>query len=413
MCKYLQATAISAMCLVLANPGQAARQPLASTARLPIPSVKLPAPNGYGLLMQAGKSLKELPEGSPFRADKLSPPEQLKLQRAYSAKNARALSLMKQALQLPTVLPPVRGYELRFPEFARLRQLARLGWVQSRVFYADGQQDRAVQSALDVVQMSALTQNGANIIGLLVSVAIQGIGRQDLWKWYAECDTATSLRAARRLQTIEASTPSYAAIMQEEEWSSLSQLQETLASPEWKRFRHGDSKAMASLFKNPRDIARLRRFSDLGIQRNLVRAMDRLIAQSRRPYSHSLPPVAHAADPLSEMSTLDPQLQRSIRAHYERERATNRLLATAFALQAFKRERGQFPRSLAELSPKYLQAVPLDPFAPDSALRYRRKGSSFTLYSIGPDGVDNGGKPIEGRGIGVGSRGDMVVGFFR
>lgn len=409
MCKYLQPAALF---LLAATSHAAPAKPRASSAMLPIPAPRLPSPNGYDLLMQAGKSIQPGGAGSPSASEKLSPAEDLKRQRAYTDKNARALSLMKQALRLPIVSPPTRSGDIGFPNYARLRELARLGVQQSRVLYADKKLDSAVQTALDVVQMSAETQNGALIIGMLVSSAVQGVGRQDLWKWLKECDAATALRAVRRLEAIEARTPPYAAALQEEKWLGLSQLQDTLASPDWKKFRRGDNKVMASTLKNPRDIARLRRFSDLQIQRNLVRAMDRLIAQARLGYSRTLPSITPAADPLSATSIFDKQLQLSTRAHYERARATNRLLMTAFALQSFVMERSQYPRALSELRPKYLQATPLDSFAPGRALRYKRSGDGFTLYSVGPDGVDNGGAPIKGRGIGAQSRGDMVVGFF-
>lgn len=51
--------------------------------------------------------------------------------------------------------------------------------------------------------------------------------------------------------------------------------------------------------------------------------------------------------------------------------------------------------SLSDLVPNYLPAVPMDPFADNAPLRYIRTGTHFVLYSIGPDGADNGGTPIE------------------
>jgi hypothetical protein len=40
-----------------------------------------------------------------------------------------------------------------------------------------------------------------------------------------------------------------------------------------------------------------------------------------------------------------------------------------------------------------LPAVPADPFALSGTLRDRRKGNRCVLYSIGPDGIDDGGTP--------------------
>jgi hypothetical protein len=70
---------------------------------------------------------------------------------------------------------------------------------------------------------------------------------------------------------------------------------------------------------------------------------------------------------------------------------TSRLTTTAVALKRYKLAHGTFPESLDALVPKYLTAVPLDP-ADGKPLRYRLEGDgSFKMYSIGEDGVDNGG----------------------
>ena len=80
----------------------------------------------------------------------------------------------------------------------------------------------------------------------------------------------------------------------------------------------------------------------------------------------------------------------------------NELLLTAFALQAYQAEHGDYPATLAALVPAYLPANSTDPFATTGTFRYKKlpalamgKGASFLLYSIGPDGKDDGGHPIE------------------
>jgi hypothetical protein len=46
------------------------------------------------------------------------------------------------------------------------------------------------------------------------------------------------------------------------------------------------------------------------------------------------------------------------------------------------------------LVPRYLKEIPADPFGAGEALRYKSTGNEYSLYSIGPDGTDNGGRPI-------------------
>lgn len=66
---------------------------------------------------------------------------------------------------------------------------------------------------------------------------------------------------------------------------------------------------------------------------------------------------------------------------------------TAIALKRYQLKHGAFPEKLSELTPEFLASVPLDP-VDGQPLRYRRNADgSFTLYSIGENGVDDGGDP--------------------
>jgi hypothetical protein len=73
-----------------------------------------------------------------------------------------------------------------------------------------------------------------------------------------------------------------------------------------------------------------------------------------------------------------------------RKRSKVRCLLTALAVERYRRERGGWPAKLAELTPKLLEKVPLDPYDGKS-LRYARVADGVIVYSIGPDGTDNGG----------------------
>lgn len=78
----------------------------------------------------------------------------------------------------------------------------------------------------------------------------------------------------------------------------------------------------------------------------------------------------------------------------KRNQAVLRLLTCELALRQHRLEHGADPQRLDELAPKYLSAVPQDPHG-DGPLIYRRTESTYELYSVGPDGVDDGGKPLE------------------
>ncbi|MBI5386152.1 MAG: hypothetical protein HZA90_15890 [Verrucomicrobia bacterium] len=67
------------------------------------------------------------------------------------------------------------------------------------------------------------------------------------------------------------------------------------------------------------------------------------------------------------------------------------LAVTAIALQRYQLRHGKLAPTLDALVPEFMSAVPLDPMD-GKLLRYRLNADGrFTLYSVGDDGVDNGG----------------------
>jgi len=77
-----------------------------------------------------------------------------------------------------------------------------------------------------------------------------------------------------------------------------------------------------------------------------------------------------------------------------RVRTMHEAMVTVLALKRWRLEKGQFPMSLSELvMGDYLTQVPLDPYS-DKALVYKKTGDDFTLYSLGQNFTDDGGRLI-------------------
>jgi hypothetical protein len=62
----------------------------------------------------------------------------------------------------------------------------------------------------------------------------------------------------------------------------------------------------------------------------------------------------------------------------------------ALAVERYRHEHGRWPNTLAELVPAQLEKIPPDPFD-GNPIRYRRLPDGVVVYSVGVDGVDNGG----------------------
>jgi len=67
-----------------------------------------------------------------------------------------------------------------------------------------------------------------------------------------------------------------------------------------------------------------------------------------------------------------------------------RHLQLAIALALYHREKGLYPEKLSELIPKCLSTIPLDLFSGKDVI-YFRTAKGYRLYSVGPNGKDDGG----------------------
>lgn len=173
-----------------------------------------------------------------------------------------------------------------------------------------------------------------------------------------------------------------------------------------------------------------------------------LLAQARTPAKHRV--SYYPDDATIEQNDVFFYMNFSVAASYftdiEKAKAQELVLLTSMAVRAFERERGHPPRTLRELAPKYLQKIDHDPFNSSAQLHYspypktytlwhRDKWSyskpipsgfiaippnffpvvaggppnatgyhttpqaqrlPFLLYSVGPDGHDNGGMDFKG-----------------
>jgi hypothetical protein len=90
-----------------------------------------------------------------------------------------------------------------------------------------------------------------------------------------------------------------------------------------------------------------------------------------------------------------------------RKHACIRCMNAALAAERYRQTHKHWPDSLDKLCPRFLSAIPIDPF--DGApLRYRRVEDGAVIYSVGNDGIDDSGhldpEHINQPGVDVGYR---------
>jgi hypothetical protein len=87
-----------------------------------------------------------------------------------------------------------------------------------------------------------------------------------------------------------------------------------------------------------------------------------------------------------EDSSPNSVLRRTLQAE-----AGRNVVISAIALKRFQLKQGRLPDTLAELAPDYLPAVPIDPYDGKPLKYHPNYDGTYLLYSVGEDGVDDGG----------------------
>ena len=372
----------------------------AGTPTLVIPTPALPSPNAYDFYVKAGNSVTGANLVSPVVQPKTPTAAQAAVVQQNASPNG-AIGILHQGFQYPCQAPPVRSFSAGFPQYAKLRGLARLLGLQARVNAARGDWEGAMTADLDCLRMGEDLSHGSGLIGMLVGDACEAIGRRPAWKTMDHLNAVQARGAARRLEAIRARHVPYVDTVQEEKWINLAGLMETMRRPDWPGDITGYSASgngtpsLADTLSDWKTAALIRATGKQAILTNVTRYDDEKIADARQPYAAHLPAPSPPNDPVSQlMFSGDATGGAGLRLNEVKADTENALLMTMLALRAYRLEHGTYPVALAALTPVYLKAVPDDPFALSGPLRYKNTAGGYLLYSVGPDGKDDGGKPI-------------------
>lgn len=361
-----------------------------------IPTPRLPSPNAFDFYVAAGNAVvddKKIGFAVSRHPAPGDPIYSLAEKDALVAANAGPLKTLRQGFAYPYLNPPARSFDALFPYFAKERGLARLLSLEGQTKAAHGDWNGAASSYLDAMQMGEEIPHGSVLIGVLVGIACQAIGRRPMWETVNYLDAGGAKAAARRLETITARHFPYASTLQEEKWLGQAGLMEVFAKPGWRGPNglwggdgSGEDGRMVPALRLQLQFVSKRRIMD-----GYTGYLDKIIANARQPYA------AHPADPPLPTDPFNRDLLPVFTKARLREidsATQNALLTATLALRAYKLEHGAYPARLEALTPGYLKVLPGDPFAISGPLHYKRQGAAYALYSVGPDGKDDGGRAI-------------------
>jgi len=303
------------------------------------------------------------------------------------------------------------GLQLRKPDgsmeyfnSAVLRELTRYLHFESQTHMAAFQWEAAISSALDGLHLGTNCIQDGSLLYVRIGTVLVGSVRKDAWECVDHLTAPQARAATTRLQAIIADEPSLAEVL--------------------RRSKVGEQRTLLAMIKQPRwrdEYLKIHKLEQATPPVRLTDGMKDLII----PYSNEMDlRIAEAEKPYALRRTLpaprNPVIVsffgsafNSLGCWLAQHQAQERLLLLALTLRAYQQEHdGAYPATLQALAPTYLPTIPDDPFAPAGPVQYRLLKTGYQLYSLGPDGKDDKGKPITGE-ITATSHGDIVAGVNR
>lgn len=367
------------------------------------PHALAPSPNGFDLYLAAAKAVQQPkpPVDPAWDGDALDLSPAQKQERYSLARrlqwerdSAKAWVLFDEAKRARSLHPLKRSLHAHWPRYNDLSRLGRDKTALANTRVLQGRWNEALGNDLDVVQMSHDIQRGGSSFPMLVGQAIGAIGMSAVWHAFPSGmrddkglgiteDVTEHLSArearqgARRLEELIETAPRLSDILREDKavtqtqwlelWNTPSPRSNTSAFPllptkkadelsQTQKFALYNREATAFLSRADRPIGAIKWWPDL--QLNVL-----------------------------AISTYHPRVDA---VEYACERALEQQLMLHLALRAFRLEHGQPPSKLSALVPRYLKQVPVDPFGAGGTWKYR----NGVAWSIGPDGKDDGGRPL-------------------
>ncbi len=279
-----------------------------------------------------------------------------------------SLSRIKGSLQKAFCVPTHRDpntIDPAFAMYAKLRESAHTCTSASYVYYRRGDYSKGADYSLDALELGATSDHGGPLVAAMVSWSIQKISLAGVEAAVKQLPSSGLAHVADRLSEVQKKHRSWKDTLTEEKYRSLA-------------LHLAAIKNLSPVF-NKREAIKLR-----------TRYFDQLLKESTEPYQ-----VKSSAKPPTSLGMMPDDLALQMRVqHVEREAQMAVLRAWVDVLR-YQKDTGSYPPSLKALVPRYLEAVPIDPFggATRPPLIYHKTASGFLLYSLGPNMKDDGGAP--------------------
>ncbi len=363
-----------------------------------------PEPNAFAYFRKAGALLVDEDLVADLAAESISAvdPDQLLI---VVERNRPALDKLLEGLFFESADDSPKVFEGMEPK-SYLRTLNKLLLLESRMYHLALDEDRSANSLADALVFGSKVGRDGMIIGALVGFAISHVIRTEIWNRF-------EMLSRRALQTFLDSLTStlhesdtLQEVYESEARWLMAALDDLFSKPDW-RNKHGYVGSTASRPKKMLMNAVGRILGKQGIRNEELSFPAAGIRDAHKPYHrgsmHRLSAIDWLLSPGTEF------VYDGFRFAYTRNRAFAMLLQAAVAARIYFLDNNRYPISWEEMIPEYLAERPVDPFDPARAtLRLLTTLTGWTIFSVGPDRIDDGGKSIAGVAE-MEATGDIVV----
>jgi hypothetical protein len=325
--------------------------------------------------------------------------------RAILARHTDVSDLIHAAAQKPycTLIPdwsvsPVDLASNLFPEFSGVRSHARWLAAESAILLYKGKPMEAVQTMALGFALGRHVGSDQTIINYLVARAVDAITLAGMERILqaAGADSAVVQAVA---DAVQANRPQYRLghYLKGELVQSL-RFREDVRKAGFDSLKEFDSpgyRHMRKKYGYPADAKQaMNRFIEAN-SIHIIRLYRRAIQVGDRPFPEARARLAAISAEYENSKDSDRMLASitagnlpQFAAIKARGAAHYKVLRAACAVLAFKAKNGSLPSLLDQA----MSPPPVDPFDL-RPIRYRREGEGFVVYSVGPDGKFDGGKP--------------------
>jgi hypothetical protein len=363
---------------------------------------KLPegTPNAADIYMKAFASYKPLPDAEkqkllPVMGDQADPngnepypKEQIDVAAEFVELNKEMFALLHEAGQAKDCYYPMDYSQGPFPPNDLLQNIKKA--CQSIdiavIYYSQtNQPQKAYDAVMDQLHLGQSLSGSPSLINHLVRMAIFSVGVsriQGIIHW-TSLDESDLQQLQNYLQQINNMIKIGPALVGEIcfclEYKNLTQAGSA-------NVLSVDAKATQyAVFLVPHDVIKL------------IKAYQRMMQIDKLPIQEQVLQVREIAKEaekgnflFSPSKTVLPSVGKVYEIHL-RVRANMDCAITALAIEGYRLKEGKLPETVDELVPGYLPQVYLDPFD-GKPLRYKRVEPGYMVYTIGADGVDDGGR---------------------